>query len=391
MTIKEVKTTKPRIVSKYSHTWGIQLFGEHNTYPEDMAKHIAASATGSGCLERYSTFIEGNGLNDAGFSEYVCNRNGETVDDVFHSIAQDLATHNGFAIHVYYDETLRICEMQHVPFMSCRLSEETEDGKVHFIAYHPDWTGEKTRNGKQLKVSKETIQKIYVFNPNPDVVLSQINADGGLHQYKGQILWVSMEGAFKYPRSIFDKCITAVSTDEGLDNVKYRNVRNNFLPSGMLIRRKGGSIVIDDNGNEYDTSSDQSEEMRQTLETFQGDENTGVLLDIEVNSDEDIPEWRQIESTNFDKKFDVTEESTTEKIYSAFGQEPFYSIRKGKVGFSGTIINDAYNYYNSYVAKERRCISRSLDKIFKHWNSVVNVNGDYSIQPLVLIHSDQAV
>ena len=83
-------------------------------------------------------------------------------------------------------------------------------------------------------------------------------------------------------------------------------------------------------------------------------------MDVTVNAEEDIPKFEKLESQNFDSKFTVTETSTVERIYAAFGQEPFYCIRIGKLGFSGTTINDAFAYYNSYVEKERKEISRVL-------------------------------
>lgn len=40
-----------------------------------------------------------------------------------------------------------------------------------------------------------------------------------------------------------------------------------------------------------------------------------------------------LNSTNYDKEFTVTDASVVERIYSAYGQEPWYCIRVGKVGF----------------------------------------------------------
>ena len=383
MNYKEVKHTKERLKVGYNSNLNIQAYGENNLYPQMVARIIDASSTGGICLDRYATFIEGNGLNNVAFAEFVCNQSGATVDDVFHLIAQDMAKYHGCAIHVNFDYSFRVCSMQHVPFECCRLEEETVDGRVLFINYHPDWTGSKTRNGKIMRVDKNTVRKFYVFNPNPAVVAEQMANDGGIENYRGQILWVSLDGVNIYPKAIYDKIITNLSTDEGLDNVNYRNVRNNFLPAGMMIRKKGGAISVDDNGRPIDDGS--GDAMRETLAIFQGDENTGSLLDIEINSDEDAPQFVNIEAANFDKKFTETNASTTERIYSAFGQEPFYCIRIGKTGFSGDILNDAYNYYNSYVTKERRTISRALKRIVQAWNAQINIDGDFEIQPLVLV------
>lgn len=79
---------------------------------------------------------------------------------------------------------------------------------------------------------------------------------------------------------------------------------------------------------------------------------------------------------------------TIERIYAAFGQEPFYSIRTGKQGFSGKTTSEAYEYYNSYVGKERRALSRLLKKVFDRWFEVANKSDDYNIQPLVYINNE---
>jgi hypothetical protein len=345
---------------------------------------IQNSPTGSGCVERYQTFIEGNGLRNKDFSEYVCNRRGETIDDIFSLIAKDLAYYHGFALHVNYNMACEIVELQHIPFDCCRLEEEDDNGQVIYINVHPDWTGEKSRKGKKILVDKNHIDKIYVFNPIKNVVLSQIEASGGIDQYKGQVLWFSMDGRFQYPKPVYDKVVTNLSTDEGLDNVKYRNVRNGFMLSGMFVHKKGMITEYDAEGNPLPTDDDEYD-FSQNLDVFQGDMNCCSIMDVTINSEEEKPEFINIEGTNYDTKFTCTETSVTERIYSAFGQEPWYCIRTGKVGFSGTVTSEAYEYYNSYVSKERRAISRKLKQIFDHWFESANTSGDYEIEPLVYV------
>lgn len=87
-------------------------------------------------------------------------------------------------------------------------------------------------------VNDKTIERINVFNPDPDIVLEQIENSGGIDSYKGQILWQSLDGQFIYPTASYDSAITEISTDEGLGNVKMRNVRNNFLVSCMLVTKR---------------------------------------------------------------------------------------------------------------------------------------------------------
>lgn len=87
-------------------------------------------------------------------------------------------------------------------------------------------------------VNDKTIERINIFNPDPDIVLEQIENAGGIDSYNGQILWQSLDGQFIYPTASYDSAITEISTDEGLGNVKMRNVRNNFLVSCMLVTKK---------------------------------------------------------------------------------------------------------------------------------------------------------
>lgn len=390
MNVNNVVRPTRRLTTSYRSELNIQTYGEDNLYPQRVLDILENSSTGASCLERFQNFIEGNGVNDEDFSEYICNRRGDTVDDILHLMAQDLACYNGIALHVNYNMACEIVELQHVPFQNCRLEEEDDAGRVAFINVHPDWSGQKTRKGRKVYVDKQNVHKIFPFNPDPLVVMAQIEKAGGIENYTGQILWFSMQGRFQYPKPKYDKIITALSTDEGLDNVKYRNTRNNFLLSGMFVHKKGTTLNIDDDGNPITANDDDdSYDFAKNLDVFQGDMNCCSIMDITLQSDEDKPEFIPVEGTNYDKKYDSTESSTIERIYAAFGQEPFYSIRTGKQGFSGKTTSEAYEYYNSYVGNERRALSRVLKKVFDHWFEPANKSEDYQIQPLVYINNEE--
>lgn len=392
MTYREVKHTKPRMVSSYNSTLNIQLYGDNNLYPQEMKQLVLSSGTGGICLERFATFIEGNGFNFEPFADFVCNPLGETVDDILHSIANDLASYGGFAIHVNYNAMCQIVSLTHVPFECCRLEEENEDGSVTHIIFHPDWSGNKTRKGNRVRVDKKNCIPYFQFNPKKEVVLAQIMASGGISQYKGQIMWVSTAGKNRYPLTIYDKIVTNLSTDEGLDNVKYRSVRCNLMPAGMLFRRRGTALTIDDSGKKMSDEeiAAAEEEGRDTLQEFMGDQNVGSIMEVYLQDGEAQPEWKPIENENFDRKFTTTSADVAQRIYSAFGQEPWYSLRVGKTGFSGGILSDAYDYYNSYTATYRRMIARAIRQVFSNWRFNANYHQDYEIEPLVFVRQKWA-
>lgn len=389
MRVKELKKNSgKRVDVRFLQQSGIQAYGEDNLYPQTLKNIISASPTGSECADRFADFIEGNGFREVLFSEYVVNRKGDTADDIHALVCRDMADYGGLALHVNYNVLGEIVELQHIPFENCRLVEEDDNGYVSKIAIHPDWSGQKTRKGEKIKVSKENIDYINVFNPIKAVVLAQIEAAGGIEYYKGQVLWVSMAGKQTYPIGKGDRVATEMSTDEGLSNVKYRNVRNNFLPAGMVITRKGSSISYDEEGNEIkDETQSEDTGFSDAILTLQGDVNSNKILEVEIESEEEEPKFVPITTQNYDKEFIVTDASVVERIYSAYGQEPWYCIRIGKVGFSGDILEDAFEYYNSIVSKQQRLIERTFDRIFKYWYEIANPSNDYSVEPLKYVRN----
>ena len=222
-----------------------------------------------------------------------------------------------------------------------------------------------------------------MFKPDPEVVALQIEAAGGIDKDLGQVMWCSMDGKDSYPTPIYDAAITDISTDEGLGNVKYRNVRNNFLVACMLVAKKGVPNV-DANGRQEERTMIEAED----LAKFQGDEKSNKILYVEVENDEDVPQVVSFPTRNYDKEFSTTDTSVTERIYSQFHQELFYAIRIGKLGFSGQVIQDAYEYYASEVTNEQRFISRAFSRLFTYWYDKAMANADFTIEPLRYIMAE---
>lgn len=378
MNVRTTKKPRPRFDTSYVSRLDMQSYGEDNLYPQNLQRITSASGTATTCLGRYAKFIEGGGMADGG--DITISRH-SNVDDLLHDIAGDVASFGGFALHVNYNVLGYPTEIQHIPFESCRLAEADSLGYVSHILVHPDWSGSRTRNGQRVRVTEKTVERFPVFNADRNVVISQIAKVGGIQNYHGQIAWFSMAGRWVYPTPIYDAAITEISTDEGLGNIKYRNARNNFLTSCMLITKKGVPKVDPNSGREIETSMITDEDLRQ----FQGDENTSKMLVVELENDEDKPEVVSFPVTNYDKDFSVTDASVVERIYAQFHQELFHAIRIGKLGFSGDVMRDAYDYYAGEVTNEQRFIQRGLKAV------TANMEGaafDWRIKPLKYMNSE---
>lgn len=385
MNVKNAKKPATRVEVNYASRFKMQTYGDDNLYPQNLMAITSASGTTELCLNRYAKFIEGFGFLNEALANYVVNRDGVTADMLLHDVADDIAKFSGFALHVNYNVLCKVVEVSFLPFEQCRLEEEDDAGRVEHILVHPDWRGRKTRSGKLYQVTEKTIQRISVFNPDPEVVASQIMEAGGIDKYKGQVLWCSMDGKNQYPTPIYDSIITDISTDEGLGNIKNRNVRNNFLVACMLIAKKGLPKVTGYKEDGTPIEEDRQMIADEDLIQFQGDTNGSKILYVELEDDEEKPEVVQFPVKNYDKEFTATDESVIERIYAQFHQELFHAIRIGRLGFSGDVMEDAYQYYAGEVTNEQRYIERVFTMLFQYWNDALLINADFSIQPLKYI------
>ena len=104
-----------------------------------------------------------------------------------------------------------------------------------------------------------------------------------------------------------------------------------------------------------------------------GDQNVGKLIEITIKDENETPKFIEVPTHNYDKDFTVTSDEVQESIYCAFDQEVFYTIRKGKLGFSGDVIKDAENYYARNVRKEQRYLTEAYRTLLLNWGNVDNI------------------
>lgn len=386
MNVKTVKKPKRRVDVSYVSRFKMQAYGYDNLYPQNLARITEASGTAMLCLNRYARFIEGYGFDSDILASLAMNPQGGHGRRFAPERSARPRTLWRLCPSCKLQRSRAGVEREPRTLENCRLEETDDKGSVAHVLLHPDWEQKKTRNGKRLMVNDKTIERINIFNPDPDIVLEQIENAGGIDSYKGQILWQSLDGQFIYPTASYDSAITEISTDEGLGNVKMRNVRNNFLVSCMLVTKKGVP-KFNEEGEEVESGQMISDE---DLLQFQGDENTAKILAVEVENEEDEPKVVAFPTKNFDKEFSVTDSSVIERIYAQFHQELFYSIRIGKLGFSGQVMQDAYEYYAGEVTTEQRFIERAFKKIFNSWHDPAIQNLDPKLQPLKYISSEVA-
>ena len=363
MKTRDLPFAEPSLTPRYLSSLGVKSYDEDNLYPQNAQTIIGNSKTGSGCLQRYADYLEGNGIKSPAIAAFVINHKGEKMNDLHALVAADLASFNGFAIHVNYNALGHITELQHVPFENVRLCEPDEDGNILQVAIHPDWTGRLTRCGKTVKVKRENIDYIDIFNPER-AATQMMDAGGPLH-YKGQIYYYSRAGHLQYPLAEYDSILTDLSTDEGLSNLMLRNARMNFLPAGAWVHYRSQGWPND--GEDIDGYGDAEGYYAEELRTLQGDKNAMKIMDVTIENSEDKPEFIPIQGDNLDKEFTATASEVKDCIYSRFGQEGFLSLRNGKVGFSGTLVADITTDYANRCVKLQGVLTRIYKEILGYW------------------------
>lgn len=351
--MNQSKTPKSqrRFEQPYNSSLNIKMYDIDNLYPNNLMLKVSDSPTTMGCLNRYIDFIEGNGIKSTALSSCVVNRDGQTLDDIHALVSGDKGRFDGFAILVQYDVYCRPCAIYHYPFEQCRLEECDDKGNINHIVVHPDWAGNATRKGNRMRVDKDSVKRINVFNPDPAVVAEQIAAAGGITNYLGQIYYHSGAGHLVYPKPKYDSAITDISTDTGVSNVMNRNARSNFLATGVYTYY----------------ANNPNPDVEDQIMALQGDMNAASIITVALQNVEEKPEFTEFKSHNFDKDFTATTAAMTERIYSAFGQEGWHCLRIGKIGFSGDLVGDIEREYAKRVKKDQRAITKAYFAILSRF------------------------
>lgn len=385
MKLTNLPKPEPALDLRYLRNLGIKSYDADNLYPQNVRNIVLNSKTGNSCLARYTDYIEGRGIVSPELAALAINLDGETLADLHGLVSADLAMNEGFAVHVNYDIDGRIVSLHHIPFENVRITEPDEEGVIRQVALHPDWSGKLTRGGKPVKITEATVDYIDVFNPDPAVVLAQVQEAGGPQFYKGQVYYYSREGHMRYPFAKFHAVLSDMSTDEGLSNIMNRNVRNNFLPAGAFVRLKSQGAPYSGADSDYEPQVD-ADDYAEDLAALQGDTDSLKFLDITIESKEEMPEFINMQGNNYDKDFTATAAEVKDCIYSAFGQEGWLAIRNGKVGFSGTLVADVERDYAKRQIKTQKALTRCYMAMLAYWAQPLPVLPDENslgILPLV--------
>jgi hypothetical protein len=337
----------------------VYSFDYDNAYPQRVYDLVNSSGAAKSAWDKFAKFIMGNGVSDDLVARQVVNKYGITVDKLMRMCINDYAMFRGFSVHVSYNAMGDITGFNHVPFEWCRI------GRDQKIAVYDNWDRRKLKdNGKY---SPADIRRFDKFDP--DYALDEINAEPGatledkIANYPGQVFWFSADGIETYPLSPFDPVLEDIETDAEIKIGKLKNVKTNFVAPQMVKYR-----------GRFESDQDRASFI-ESLEQFQGNENVGNIMLVEVEDGVADFEVAKFEIQDFDKKWEFTERSVKENIFQALQQPLVLSAMPvaGKLGTSSEI-EDAKIFYNEITADDRLVISEEFTRLFGRKITILGID-----------------
>lgn len=341
---------------------GILMYGKDNLYPQRMAELLNRSGTAKACVKLFGKFVRGAGFKDANLNKAIVNEYRQTAKDLLWEAVQDYRIHNGFALHVDYNAFLQPVNPKVIKFEHCRLGVPDENGHITKIVVSDDWPNEKNKSTKKR-------QRVDVFNPDPEVVLKQIERAKGLANYAGQILYVT-ENVNQYPTCTFDEIVADVETDAKISVFRETSVNNKFM-ADHIVEYPG----------EFESEKDK-QAIEKTLTDFQGVDKSGRFMLLENPHAADKPiAIHKIDIQNTDRLFEWTDQSAQTKIRKNFTQPAILvgDLIPGRLGNTQEIEN-SFTFYNAVTYDDRDLVGRAFGRVLP---LIPGLNAvDTSIKPL---------
>lgn len=334
---------------------GIVMYGSDNAYPQNFEKLILSSQTAKACMRIMSNFIAGDGFADSEIGNVIVgydnNFNKITLDRARYMIATSLAMYNGVYIHCNKNMFNEVHDIKILPFKNCRLQTPDDFGYSGKVAVNSDWS--------KLN-SKSKIKWYNNFSLNDELTKLEIEANGGIENWKGQVYHFFKDDYYIYPLSVYDEVEFEMNTEALVQIYKNREIANGFNSKTIIYVPRSNS-------------DDEFEQIQDDLHSFMGADGAKELV-VECDFDENgdlIRNGYKFEElkSNIDSEMfsEAYQKSITNNIRKAANGMPAVLIDYSNESIgqvSGESIAQCYKYYNAMTKDYRDSVSDILSTIF---------------------------
>lgn len=364
--------TEPRIVTPENKQLGILSWDSDNNYPARMRIILANSVTSVNCHRVYSRFVMGRGLADETFAKAIVNPDGDTADRVVRRLVKDKGFINAVACHVTYNGLFEKVAVKNIPIENVRFAIDKDK-----IAVHPNW--EKRKDKKRFNAKE--IEFFWPYSTDPEVIQSQIDQDGGLENYRGQVFYWSPNG-LEYTVCEWDASAEDAQTEAGTKIFRHRTVTQNFLPSQYIIVDDIETSDEDTKGNNDESFADV---ITATVKQFQSPENAAAVMIIQKPSPETTFQLEVPDLQHFDGMYEKTESSTENALLRGWMMPRPLILEGGDSLFtSGEVLRAASEFYISITEDDRLELNEIILELFSNWEENICPSEDYSVLPLTI-------
>jgi hypothetical protein len=252
----------------------------------------------------------------------------ESLDDILVKVAHDLELYGGYALEVIYDSIgEKIAAIYHADFAKYRVSE---DGSCYY--YSDDWS----------KHNPE-VEKIETFN---------WREPGGK-----QLLYVKsyQPNCKYYPLPSYLGAINYIDLDRKVSDYFNKGISNGFM-AGTLINFNSG----------IPTETEQAEIERMVKTKFTGTDNANSILLNFSDSRERSAEIQQLNSNDFDKRFDLLNKTIQQELYAGhqISDPALFGIKEEGIFSSRNQLVDSFELFqNTYVNARQQFIERTFNDL----------------------------
>lgn len=323
----------------------IVYFGKNNKFPQALIDFYHRSSVHATAINSKHQAVIGQGL--TGLDEdilKIANKEGETWNDIFYKVALDRVLYGGFALEaIWSQDRTKIAEIYHIDFSYVRAKKMDMRGNVPGYYVWRDWS--KTRS---LIPNKSDIPYLPKFSRVDRTEPSQ------MIYFKPYT-----SGLDYYPLPDYMGALKTIELDTEVDNFHTNNLKNGLAPSLAI------TTFTDADDDERDVIE------RMLREAYQGTDNAGSLMYMDVANRDQMPEITPIPQNGADGYYTTVNDMVTQKILTGhrITSPMLVGIKTaGQLGGRDELLN-AYSHYLTTV------IYPMQSDILKTFESIFAVNG----------------
>lgn len=355
MRLLNYKDVEPSVLDvRYKDQDGIWNWGNDNAFPSSTEAIIDASPTASACVAKVAKAIYGGGFGDSG--KLIVNKSGQSLNEVLRLLAKEYTKYGNGFLHVGYNGELKINSLRVLSAKDIRIGKSDDMNYAGKFVQYDNWD-----RSVERKIDKKEWKYVDRFNPKEAVVRAQIEAAGGISQYKGQILHLSKDSLLWYALPDLFPALRDAELEARSQQFRSRGATTGFLNTRLLVVKP------------FSTEEERNE-FKKTLKNLQGSENSGDVLVLESatatgNLQEDI-KLEDLSSQFDDELFQYSDTQAKKNIALALGV-PLGLVDmtdSGLFGSSGELLKSMMNILRESREEERLQIEETINGIMTHWH-----------------------